>query len=188
MNDDLDPLNGDAEAGPILPSRESIKSFWVGSSGLAVLAILASIGVFTLGSLDSRLVSLLNIPFGQRYWNACYGINIVIGSSLIPGLVLGALVPILYWRGGAFSAICSLGSPTCLLPIGEYADVGSRLFVAGTRPLGCALTKPSPERSRMLLAPDEGPIEHFASTSLEFSRHRTGKWSVPPCASATWWS
>ena len=100
MNDDLDPLHGDEDAGPILPSRESIKSFWVGSSGLAVLAILASVGVFTLGKLDSWLVSLLNIPLGQSYWNACYGINIVIGSSLIPGLVLGALVPVLYWRGG----------------------------------------------------------------------------------------
>ena len=100
MNDDLDPLNGDEDAGPVLPSRESIKSFWVGSSGLAVLAILASIGVFTLGKLDSRLVSLLNIPWGRNSWNACYGINIVIGASLIPGLVLAALVPILYWRGG----------------------------------------------------------------------------------------
>ncbi len=100
MNDDFDPLHGDDHAGPILTSRESIKSFWVGCSGLAVLAILASIGVFALGSLDSWLVSLLNIPFGQSYWNACYGISIVIGSSLIPGLVLGALVPVLYWRGG----------------------------------------------------------------------------------------
>ncbi len=100
MNDDLDPLHGDEDAGPILPSRESIKSFWVGSSGLAVLAILASVGVFTLGKLDSWLVSLLNIPLGQSYWNAGYGLNIVIGSSLIPGLVLGALVPVLYWRGG----------------------------------------------------------------------------------------
>ena len=67
MNDDLDPLNGDEDAGPILPSRESIKSFWVGSSGLAVLAILASMGVFTLGKLESRLVSLLNIPWGQSF-------------------------------------------------------------------------------------------------------------------------
>ena len=100
MNDDFDPLHGDDQAGPILTSRESIKSFWVGCSGLAVLAILASIGVFALGSLDSWLVSLLDIPFGQSRWNAYYGISIVIGSSLIPGLVLGALVPVLYWRGG----------------------------------------------------------------------------------------
>ncbi len=100
MNDDFDPLRGDEDAGPILPSRESIKSFWVGCSGLAVLAILASIGVFTLGKLDSWLVSLLNISNGQSYWNACYGISTVIGATLIPGLVLCALVPVLYWRGG----------------------------------------------------------------------------------------
>ncbi len=100
MNDDFDPLHGDDHAGPILTSRESIKSFWVGCSGLAVLAILASIGVFTLGKLDSWLVSHLNIPFGQSYWNACYGISIVIGATFLPSLVLGALVPVLYWRGG----------------------------------------------------------------------------------------
>ncbi len=100
MNDNLDPLQGNENEEPVLPSQESIQSFWVGSSGLALLAILASIGVFALGKLDSWLVSLLNIPFGQSYWNACYGIKIVIGSSLIPGLVLGALVPVLYWRGG----------------------------------------------------------------------------------------
>ncbi len=99
MND-LDSPHGDEDEGPILPSRESIKSFWVGSSGLAVLAILASIGVFTVGKLDSWFVSRLHIPIGQSYWNACYGISIVIGATLIPGLVLGALVPVLYWRGG----------------------------------------------------------------------------------------
>ncbi len=100
MNDDFDPLHGDDHAGQILTSRKSIKSFWVGSSGLAVLAILASINVFTLGKPNSWLVSLLHIPFGQSQWDACYEINIVIGSSLIPSLVLGALVPVLYWRGG----------------------------------------------------------------------------------------
>ncbi len=99
-NDDLDPLDDDETAGAIAPSRESIKSFWVGCSGLANLAILASIGVFAIGKLDGWLLERLNVPFGRGFWEACYGIHVVIEASLIPGIVLGALVPILYWRGG----------------------------------------------------------------------------------------
>ena len=100
MKHALDPLAYEEELAAVSPSRESIKSFWVGSSGLAVLAILACIVVFSAGKLEFWLISFLGIPKGPRYWMSCYGIDTVIGASLIPSLVLGALVPVLYWRGG----------------------------------------------------------------------------------------
>lgn len=100
MHHELDPLSDDENVRLSSPSRESIKSFWIGCSGLAVLAIVASIGAFALAQLDNWLVSFLYTAYGQGFWNACYGIKVVIAASLIPGLVLGALVPVLYWRGG----------------------------------------------------------------------------------------
>ena len=101
---ELNPLDEDEDIGEKLPKPQSIKSFWVCCSGLAVLAILASVGVISIAKNDiefsTHFSSFWEFQNSQVLWMAVSGVHAVIRASLIPGIVLGALVPILYWRGG----------------------------------------------------------------------------------------
>lgn len=100
----MNPLDDEEDIGEKLPKPESIKSFWVCCSGLAVLAILASISVLSITKFDNALYTSLpsfwGIQSSQVLWMAVSAMHAVVRASLIPGIVLGALVPILYWRGG----------------------------------------------------------------------------------------
>ena len=108
MDFDFEQQDDESEIAPIASSRESLRSFWIGVSGLAVLVILVSLSMFSLGKIDSWLVSRfyspigspIGGPIGRAFWDSCYGVHVVIEASLIPAIVLGALVPVLYWRGG----------------------------------------------------------------------------------------
>ena len=100
----MNPLDDDEEIGEKLPKPESIKSFWVCCSGLAVFAILASVGVLSIAKFDNDLSSLLTSFWRSQnfraLWMAVSAVQAVFRASVIPGFVLGVLLPVLYWRGG----------------------------------------------------------------------------------------
>ena len=97
-----DPFNAqDSDiAEPAVVLRESLKSFWIGCSGLAMFALMASVGAISSGNLDDLLVlQVFGIENGAQNWVATYGIQVTLLKTLVPSIVIGALVPLLYWRG-----------------------------------------------------------------------------------------
>jgi len=132
----LNPLDDDENIIEKLLKPESIKSFWVCCSGLAVLAILASVGVFSIAKFDNELFKLLSsswkIQNFQVLWLVVSGVHTVFRASLIPAIVLGGLVPILYWRGGLmqrFAISVVLAVTTMNLTTGDMGQSGMKVPV-----------------------------------------------------------
>jgi len=133
-NYELNPLDDEEDFGEKLPEPESIKSFWVCCSGLAVLAVLASVGAFSITKFEHELSTLLSsfwkIQNNQVLWMAFSGVHAVFRASLIPSIVLGALVPILYWRGGLmqrFAISVAIAVTTMNLTTGHMGQWGVKV-------------------------------------------------------------
>ena len=135
MNKDLHPLDLEDDRDDIgdkLSTPGSIMSFWIAGSGLAVLAILVSVAAFFASKLDESFALLFAGPYGQLPWTICQGIHTVIGAALIPCIVLGSLVPVLYWRGGLlqrFGISVALAVTVMNLTIGEMGAWGTKVPV-----------------------------------------------------------
>jgi len=133
-NHELNPLNDEEDKGERSPEPESIQSFWVCCSGLAVLAILASVGAFSITKFENELSALLSsfwkIQNIQIFWMAVSGVHAVFRASLIPSILLGALVPILYWRGGLmqrFAISVAIAVTTMNLTTGHMGEWGAKV-------------------------------------------------------------
>ena len=84
------------------PMRSSVVSFWLGCFGLSFLAIAGTLAVKMVASnwnywlvefAFEQNLGIAEVPF---YWTH----ELTITDSLLPGLVLVAVVPLLSWRGG----------------------------------------------------------------------------------------
>ena len=145
----MNPLDDEEDFGEKLPEPESIKSFWVCCSGLAVLTVLASFGVRSITKFEHELSTLLSsfwkIQNYQVLWMAFSGVHAVFRASLIPSIVLGALVPILYWstslnlgvfiqlgQAAVFGIACILASMACIrLVLHRSGKVIRKIFALG---------------------------------------------------------
>ena len=99
---DFDPLSDDEPRQLATTSRESIKSFWLGISGVAVLVHVAIYLTLTATNRINWWLAdhVFQFLTGPSRWQSQYILWVVSGESLIPCLVMSAVVPILYWRGG----------------------------------------------------------------------------------------
>lgn len=76
------------------PHRASIKSFWIGCVGLALLAF---VGALFFNATYSGLVEWLD---RRQSWRFGYVRFLLLSNFILPSLVMVSVVPILYWRGG----------------------------------------------------------------------------------------
>ena len=83
-------------------TKESIRSFWIGIAGLAILAnVMICIELQATQYVCSWLWNEANkLPNGRSIWEAMEGLELVSRESLLPCIVLATVVPIRYWRGG----------------------------------------------------------------------------------------
>jgi len=92
-----DPLS-DSTQEPLEPSRASIKSFWLGCVGLSILSLVGTL-------LVSTLVAKYEIPFLETSlwtaasWQVLAAWHFSVYTCLMPCMVVGSVLPILYWRG-----------------------------------------------------------------------------------------
>jgi hypothetical protein len=86
------------------PSHTSVKSFWFGFTGIAILTHLAAFFVMHVLAADwlSRKIAILVIdqPSTRAFWETIGCLQLSIGIILIPSLIASVAVPIIYWRGG----------------------------------------------------------------------------------------
>ena len=96
-----DPLI-DSTQEPLEPSRASIKSFWLGCVGLSTLSLIGTLLVSTV--VAKYDFSFLNMFLGTSQWSAATwrlldACHFSVCTCLMPCMVVGSVLPILYWRG-----------------------------------------------------------------------------------------
>lgn len=92
-----DPLS-DSMQEPLQPSRASIKSFWLGCVGLSTLSL---IGTLLVGTLVAKYeFSFLETSlWTAASWQFLAAWHFSVYTCLMPCMVVGSVLPILYWRG-----------------------------------------------------------------------------------------
>jgi hypothetical protein len=96
-----DPL-GDSMQEPLQPSRASIKSFWLGCVGLSILSLIGTLLVSTV--VVKFEFPFLDVFLGTNLWTAARwklraAWHFSVYTCLMPCMVVGSVLPILYWRG-----------------------------------------------------------------------------------------
>jgi hypothetical protein len=149
----FDPLSDIEPAKPEEASRRSVASFWIGCSGLAILAHLAIfLALRILGGLQLFLETFVfangnDLNSRGNYWEILRGIAMVFNDSLMPFIVIATVVPILFWRGGLgqrFAVSLALAITTMNYSLFNIWDLGlkSQDLQALLAILGCWLMFP----------------------------------------------
>ncbi|MEQ1827336.1 MAG: hypothetical protein ABL921_15370 [Pirellula sp.] len=139
--DSIDPWSDAHDREPTgEPSRESIKSLWLGFSGLAVIALS---GCWLLNLLPPCLRIVVNWYRFNSGWTSAstrfpallvFYCETFVHDFLMPAIVLASVVPILYWRGSlSMRFIVSIViAVTCMNATSEpfryHNDFGIRSF------------------------------------------------------------
>ena len=99
---DHDPFGPEDSMDAKDDSPESLRSFWIGLAGMAILlhAVIYLELRTTSAVVGTILKASANLPNAQPYWDAKSAIYGVSTATLMPCLVLVTVVPLLYWRGG----------------------------------------------------------------------------------------
>jgi hypothetical protein len=109
---DWDDIGSDSAA-PSPVKKEltptQVSSFWWGCCGLAVLALLSSVGVGATLELCLRTFQKWIFGWGvqgnssissSHFWGISRAVVMTFKSVFVPAAVIASVVPILYWRGG----------------------------------------------------------------------------------------
>ena len=99
---DQDPCGPDELIVAGQSSRESLRSFWIGLAGMAILLhVVIYLEIRTTNTILKWLWQearkSLNL---QAYNNITRCISNISAATLMPCIVLVTIVPLLYWRGG----------------------------------------------------------------------------------------
>lgn len=140
--DAVDWDNIDSESAAPTPVKKEftqtqVASFWWGCCGLAVLALLSSVGVGATLELCLRTfqkwiygwVSQGNTPISSsHFWGISRAVVMTFESVFVPSAVIASVVPILYWRGGLLQRFgISLAIAICVMNI-AIADSYHNIF------------------------------------------------------------
>ena len=134
--------NIDSESAAPAPFKQEhtltqVASLWWGCCGLAVLALLSSVGVGATLELCLRTfqkwiygwVSQGNSSISaSHFWGISRAVVITFESVFVPSAVIASVVPILYWRGGLLQRFgISLAIAVCVMNI-AIADSYHNIF------------------------------------------------------------
>ena len=137
---DWDDIGSDSAA-PSPVKKEltptQVSSFWWGCCGLAVLALLSSVGVGA--TLELYLRTFQKWIYGwvvqgnssissSHFWGISRAVVMTFKSVFVPAAVIASVVPILYWRGGLLQRFgISLAIATCVMNV-AMADSYHNIF------------------------------------------------------------
>jgi hypothetical protein len=96
------PFNDEVPELEPVTSIESIRSFWIGVAGLAVIAHVAIfLELLAMNAIDKWYWKFLSSLQGQQWvFDLFSSMHYVTSKSLLPCICLATVTPILYWRGG----------------------------------------------------------------------------------------
>jgi hypothetical protein len=137
---DWDDIGSDSAA-PSPVKKEltptQVSSFWWGCCGLAVLALLSSVGVGATLELCLRTFQKWIYGWGvqgnssissSHFWGISRAVVMTFKSVFVPAAVIASVVPILYWRGGLLQRFgISLAIATCVMNV-AMADSYHNIF------------------------------------------------------------
>jgi hypothetical protein len=137
---DWDDIGSDSAA-PSPVKKEltptQVSSFWWGCCGLAVLALLSSVGVGATLELCLRtfqkwiygwVVQGNSSISSSHFWGISRAVVMTFKSVFVPAAVIASVVPILYWRGGLLQRFgISLAIATCVMNV-AMADSYHNIF------------------------------------------------------------
>ena len=137
---DCDDIGSDSAApGPVKKelTPTQVSSFWWGCCGLAVLALLSSVGVGATLELCLRTFQKWIYGWGvqgnssissSHFWGISRAVVMTFKSVFVPAAVIASVVPILYWRGGLLQRFgISLAIATCVINV-AMADSYHNIF------------------------------------------------------------
>jgi hypothetical protein len=137
---DWDDIGSDSAApGPVKKelTPTQVSSFWWGCCGLAVLALLSSVGVGATLELCLRtfqkwiygwVVQGNSSISSSHFWGISRAVVMTFKSVFVPAAVIASVVPILYWRGGLLQRFgISLAIATCVMNV-AMADSYHNIF------------------------------------------------------------
>jgi len=137
---DWDDIGSDSAApGPVKKelTPTQVSSFWWGCCGLAVLALLSSVGVGATLELCLRTFQKWIYGWGvqgnssissSHFWGISRAVVMTFKSVFVPAAVIASVVPILYWRGGLLQRFgISLAIATCVMNV-AMADSYHNIF------------------------------------------------------------
>jgi hypothetical protein len=137
---DWDDIGSDSAApGPVKKelTPTQVSSFWWGCCGLAVLALLSSVGVGATLELCLRTFQKWIYGWGvqgnssissSHFWGISRAVVMTFKSVFVPAAVIASVVPILYWRGGLLQRFgISLAIATCVINV-AMADSYHNIF------------------------------------------------------------
>jgi hypothetical protein len=128
----IDWDNIDTESAAPAPVKKEltptqVASFWWGCCGLAVLALLSSVGIGALFEIllyavqkwIYRSIEQGDVPLSPKhFWGISQAIRISFESCFVPSAVIASIVPILYWRGGLLQRFgISLAIAVCVMNV-----------------------------------------------------------------------
>jgi hypothetical protein len=134
--------NIDSESAAPAPVKKEftptqVSSFWWGCCGLAVLALLSSVGLgatleLCLRAFQKWLYSWAlqgNSPISySHFWGISRAVVMTFENVFVPSAVIASVVPILYWRGGLLQRFgISLAIAICVMNI-VIADSYHNIF------------------------------------------------------------
>jgi hypothetical protein len=137
---DWDDIGSDSAApGPVKKelTPTQVSSFWWGCCGLAVLALLSSVGVGATLELCLRtfqkwiygwVVQGNSSISSSHFWGISRAVVMTFKSVFVPAAVIASVVPILYWQGGLLQRFgISLAIATCVMNV-AMADSYHNIF------------------------------------------------------------
>lgn len=114
-----------------------VASFWWGCCGLAVLALLSSVGLGATLELCLRAFQKWLYSWGlqgsssissSHFWGISRAVVMTFENVFVPSAVIASVVPILYWRGGLLQRFgISLAIAICVMNI-AIADSYHNIF------------------------------------------------------------
>lgn len=159
---DVDPFRDNLPRSTEPPTRESIKSFWIGFAGLALLTHVT----ICIELLATRYVAYWlredaqKTRFRSWHWDAIMSVDSVSAESLLPCIVIATIVPVLYWRGGlaqrfALSGVFVLVAMNSSISLSiwdnfSFAQLRGLLAIAGCWAMFPVLFLMTPIRTRRL--------------------------------------